>query len=96
MKKTLTCPKCDDRVILHIERMRLPVAQPGLHPVGHELPLAVRFSPFSGAKCLGGFETFICRACGYTEWYADGTDTIEPDEKLGIRLIDNRPKATLR
>ena len=86
MKKTLTCPKCEGRKLIHVERMKLPVTvdADGFLTRAASLPT------------IGGFETFICHSCGYTEWYADAAETIEPDEKLGIQLIDNTPKATLR
>jgi predicted nucleic-acid-binding Zn-ribbon protein len=41
-------------------------------------------------KLRGWFETFICKGCGYTEWYARELDEIEPDAAKGIHLLDAR------
>jgi hypothetical protein len=60
------------------------------------LSVGIDAKTLGGFKPIGGFETFICRGCGYTEWYADNAAAIEPDEKLGIRLLDTEPKAGLR
>lgn len=51
---------------------------------------------FGRAEAVGALEAFICKACGYTEWYANGLEQLEPDADAGIQLIDNRPKAGLR
>jgi predicted nucleic-acid-binding Zn-ribbon protein len=96
MKKSLTCPKCDGRKILHVETMKLPLARPGVSGELLPIAIAVQVSAWSGAKVNGAFETFICRACGYTEWYALAAEALVADEAAGVRLIDNEPKATLR
>jgi len=38
----------------------------------------------------GTFETYICKGCGFTEWYAHGLDKLEADPKHGVRLLDGR------
>lgn len=100
MKKTLVCPKCDGRVIVHLESLKLPTAdtqsfgaQMASRPA--PLPVTVRTS-WSGMRTHGGFETFICKACGYTELYAHGVDELVADEKNGVRIIDTRPPESLR
>jgi predicted nucleic-acid-binding Zn-ribbon protein len=91
MKKALQCPKCEGRVLWRIEKVREHGDQNSLKP----LPAGVE-RRWWGSAALGGFETFICAGCGYTEWYAYGLETLKPDEKLGIQRIDNRPEAGLR
>lgn len=95
MKQSLTCPKCDGRKIVHVDRMQLPVFAPGFAATPATLPVAVQRGIWSGARALGSFETFICQACGYTEWYAHTPETL-PLDNGDVQLIDNEPKATLR
>jgi predicted nucleic-acid-binding Zn-ribbon protein len=97
MKKTLTCPKCDGRQILHVDQMKLPsYGQGAIGAKPYPVPITVQQSFWRGTQAIGAFETFICRACGYTEWYAGDPAAIPVDEASGIRLLDNSPKATLR
>jgi predicted nucleic-acid-binding Zn-ribbon protein len=96
MKKTLVCPKCEGRVLWRIESMRLPAndqqtLKAAISGAPAKLPIHVR-SAWSGFASQGGFEVFICKACGFTEWYAHGLEELSPDEKNGVQLIDNRPK----
>jgi predicted nucleic-acid-binding Zn-ribbon protein len=97
MKKTLICPKCAGRRLLHVEQMKVPVHD-GKITNGGPFPLSVGIShgAFTGFRPVGAFETFICQGCGYAEWYAHGAAAIAIDEKLGIRLIDNEPAGGLR
>jgi predicted nucleic-acid-binding Zn-ribbon protein len=96
MKKTLVCPKCEGRVLWRIESMRIPTYdQQSMKAAfsGAPAPLALTVrSGWSGHQTAGGFETFICKACGYTEWYAHGLEELVADEKNGVQLIDNRPR----
>jgi predicted nucleic-acid-binding Zn-ribbon protein len=96
MKKSLTCPKCDGRKILHVETMRLPHPAPGITSELLPMPIAMHKSAWSGLKAEGAFETFICHGCGHTEWYALAPETLVANETAGVHLIDNEPKATLR
>ncbi len=100
MKKTLVCPKCDGRVLWRIDPVRLPVQDStsfrnSLSMTPLALPATARAS-WSGFQKTGQFEAFICQACGFTEWYAYGLEELEPDEKHGVQLIDNRPPEGLR
>ena len=85
---------------MRIETLRLPapdtqsiVAAATGRPVS--FPVVVR-PKWTGMATEGGFEAFICKSCGYSELYAHGFEKIEPDDKLGVQLIDNRPPTTLR
>lgn len=49
---------------------------------------------------VGTFETWICAACGYTEWYAqDPERAMQILAKLpeaGVRIVDSSPKTPFR
>ena len=101
MKKTLVCPKCEGRQIWRIDEMKLPQQDASsMRAAWSGAPIKVPITVhrrWSGTFDLnGGFEAFICKACGYTEWYAHGLDELQPDEKNGVQLIDNTPRGGLR
>jgi predicted nucleic-acid-binding Zn-ribbon protein len=95
MKKTHVCPKCEGRVLWRIDSIRLPsndhTMRAALSGDPAKLAIHVRWG-WSGYVSQGGFEVFICKACGFAEWYAHGLEELTPDEKNGVQLIDNRPK----
>jgi predicted nucleic-acid-binding Zn-ribbon protein len=49
---------------------------------------------------VGSYETWICAACGYTEWYAkDDEHLLEKLSKIrnsGVRFVDGSAKAPYR
>ena len=95
MRKTLQCPKCDGRKLWRVEHAATPGLQAGGRgpsPVG----IAVVGSVWRGFKALGGYETFTCAACGYTEWYAHGVESLEENAKEGVHFIDTEPEGGLR
>jgi predicted nucleic-acid-binding Zn-ribbon protein len=97
MKKSLVCPKCEGRRVVHCERAVLPLRDPNrlsTEPV--TLAVTVDEKWYGGFTPIGQFEQFICARCGYTEWYALGIDALTADEQRGIRILDNEPKAGLR
>jgi hypothetical protein len=57
-------------------------------------PLRVAFHGPLDTRGIGSFETFICRACGFTEWYAHGFEHLRADADEGIQVIDARPPST--
>ena len=81
LKRSLVCPHCEGRKIWRIERLLL---QKGTIPV---------LGPSSASIA---FEVYICKACGMTEWYADGLSALQPDPAAGIQLLDNDPEGGLR
>jgi predicted nucleic-acid-binding Zn-ribbon protein len=85
MKKTLQCPKCEGREIWRIEQML--ERGHGSRPE----PFAVMLEPafWTGSVPHGTFEAFICKACGYTEWYAKNIEFLREDPANGVHLIVN-------
>ena len=57
------------------------------YPPGKRVTLEARF--FRDAEARGKFETLICKACGYTEWYAKQIGHLKNDPVNGIHLIVN-------
>jgi hypothetical protein len=37
---------------------------------------------------VGIFETYVCRTCGFTEWYAHDPEAIPIGPEYGTELID--------
>ena len=87
LKREKVCPQCHHRKVWHIAKVQDFEAK--------ELPIAVDVR-WSGAHHHGGFETFICAGCGWTEWYAIELNELREDPSNGVHLIDNEPKAGLR
>jgi predicted nucleic-acid-binding Zn-ribbon protein len=84
MRKTHRCPKCQGRKLWHIEQMS---ERNGHNQLG---PIAVAFHQSwlgLGAQQQGSFETYICKACGFTEWYAQGFEELREDPERGVRSI---------
>lgn len=90
LKKDLACPHCEGREVWHIaemhERGEAGVLERPIQPLNVVLQERF-FKLYSG---VGAFETYICKACGFTEWYAHGLEKLEADPKRGVRLLDGR------
>ena len=95
MRKSLVCPKCEGRKIWHVEAARTPAMTAG-YKSPSDIGVAVRGSTWRGFRAVGGYETFTCAGCGYTEWYAHGLEDLRDDPDQGVHLIDNEPNAGLR
>ena len=81
MKQTLTCPKCNGGRIWHMNVMGERSGD------GAVKPISIAFDEASSDPSgKGFFETFICDACGFTEWYARGLRGLQPDPSRGIFL----------
>jgi hypothetical protein len=85
LKKNLICPNCEGREIWRIERMEERGTGPKPQPMG----VVLERTFFSGPEAKGAFETLICKACGYTEWYAKGIGFLRNDPVNGVHLIVN-------
>jgi predicted nucleic-acid-binding Zn-ribbon protein len=92
VKTSYECPKCSCRKIWRIEQINeRPDGTTTMHPT--PLALAQEGTMWRGYHSVGHFEVFLCSACGFTEWYADGLSELKPDPKHGIHLIDMTPQA---
>ena len=100
MKKTLECPKCSGRELWRVDTVKVPAIDQSSIKAAFTsqpapLPLQVKLG-WRGMSTVGGFEAFICAACGFTEWYAHGLGELQADEKAGIQHIDSTPRGGLR
>jgi len=97
LKRDLTCPHCGRRKFWRIEKIQERTVWPDfpaeegrvadLHeePAPLAVVLKVRGRHF---ESLGRFETWICNACGFTEWYAQGLERLRADPEEGVHLLD--------
>ena len=85
LKRDLQCPNCDGREMWRLETMMERAS--GMQPQ----PLGVLLEPrvFGSALAHGTFETLICAACGYTEWYARAIKGLKHDPVNGVHFIKN-------
>ena len=84
MKRTLRCPKSDGQVILRVGEVK----ELGHSNQSHPLRVAMFNHALGYAAGLGAFETYICKGCGFTEWYAKEIESIITDVPLGTTLLD--------
>ncbi|MEZ4438633.1 MAG: hypothetical protein R3B72_06070 [Polyangiaceae bacterium] len=81
MRARLTCPHCGGRAVLHVERIMDRGDGNGAYP------LSVDTKGFWVSKPVGAFEAFVCKGCGFTEWYVVDPQGIE-GETQHARLIE--------
>jgi hypothetical protein len=81
MMRSQRCPKCEGREIWVIDG----VGERG--PEGLDLLRPVFRDGVAGLEGIGQFTTLICKACGYTEWYARGLDRLRENPPHGVRLL---------
>lgn len=90
MKRSQQCVKCKGRKLWVIEAFRLP----GETGEGTALSL-VPDQPVGGSRFglskaapVGGFDLWLCAACGYSELWATGVSGLREDPARGVRLVD--------
>jgi predicted nucleic-acid-binding Zn-ribbon protein len=96
MRSTHTCPKCAYKKFATTTEFRQPVHRSTATEPFFAVTLnETQGMPFFGSstKPLGGFETWICLGCGYTEFYAHGLTGVEELAKQHpeqLRIVDAR------
>jgi CheY-like chemotaxis protein len=64
---------------------------------GPTRPMSVTYEiGWAGVKHIGKFKTFVCRRCGFTQWFALAPESIPVAQEYGTRLLkgedhDNGP-----
>jgi len=86
MRKSVCCPKCDNRRILYVSEVRDKEARV---PKGAVLSIASNAPLWAlGAwKNTGVLECCICASCGYTEWYTQAPEAIPVDGQV-VRVLE--------
>ncbi len=86
-----TCLKC----IRELGEMTLPPSRRGAKPCarcGHAFIIRsrARGMELMIAAATGVLETYVCRACGFTEWYTQSPENILIDAQAGSDLLEAR------
>jgi predicted nucleic-acid-binding Zn-ribbon protein len=88
LKRDLACPHCEGRQVWHVAEMHeRGEAAPFEKPIA-PLNVVLQQKFFKLYNGVGTFETYICKRCGFTEWYALGLDQLEEDAASGVKLLD--------
>lgn len=91
MKTSHTCPKCSSRRFLVMGEFLLPDQQSsnGTAPMPAFTVKSERTAGPSDRELVGHFETWVCAACGFTEWYAGGLQALALQRASGrVRYFD--------
>ena len=86
MKTTVTCPKCNNRRILHVSSIQdksPSIKRDAVRSVSAKAPLTT----LGRWTNEGVFECYICANCGYTEWYTKDPDDITVDGDV-VRVLE--------
>jgi hypothetical protein len=86
LRRDLCCPQCEGRDVWHVEQIRERGVGPFEKPI-QPLNVVLQERFFRLYDGTGYFETYICKRCGFTEWYAHGIDDLHHDPENGVRLL---------
>lgn len=76
------CPLCNHNEVIGAS------AADFVGTAGPARPMSVTYEiGWGGVKHIGVFDTFVCRRCGFTQWFARDPDQIPVGEGYGTRLI---------
>ena len=109
VRRALPCQRCNHPQLVRALARELSTAPDGGREL---FPMAVALVPklmtglFSGAakgvvrghfeQLVGVLEMYVCRRCGFTEWYCREPDKLPIGEEFGTELIDITPDAPYR
>jgi predicted nucleic-acid-binding Zn-ribbon protein len=88
MRTTATCPKCSGKKIVVTD---LRYVDHGEGWIATDRIPAVAYDVQGRAKSFGRFESWICAACGYTEFYAKDlgdVDKLTAERPEDVRIVD--------
>jgi predicted nucleic-acid-binding Zn-ribbon protein len=88
LKRDLRCPHCEGRLIWHVAQMHERGEAGAFEKPIQPLNVVLHEKFFKLYNGVGYFETYICKRCGFTEWYAHGLDELEVDPSKGVALLD--------
>lgn len=92
LKRDLACPHCECRQIWHISEMHERGEAAAFEKPIAPLNVVLQQKFFKLYNGVGKFETFICKRCGFTEWYAHGLEELKEDPQNGIFSLDGNAK----
>jgi hypothetical protein len=88
LKRDLRCPQCEGRLVWHVAQMHERGEAGAFEKPIQPLNVVLHEKFFKLYNGVGYFETYICKRCGFTEWYAHGLDQLEVDASKGVSLLD--------
>ncbi len=111
VRRALPCQRCNHPQLVRALAREL-TSSPGEYGGRELFPMAVSLVPkpktgfFSGApkgvdeghfeRLVGVLEMYVCRQCGFTEWYCRDPQRLPIGEEFGTELIDITPDAPYR
>ncbi len=81
LKKDTACPQCEGQIVLHVDKFKRGKNDP--------LPVVID-DDWLAPLGFGYFEAYVCKHCGFTEFYAIDIEAIRESKHLGVRVIDKR------
>jgi len=91
LRRDLCCPQCEGRDVWHVEQIRERGVGPFEKPI-QPLNVVLQERFFKLYDGTGWFETYICKRCGFTEWYAHGLEELKEDPQNGVFSLDGSAK----
>jgi predicted nucleic-acid-binding Zn-ribbon protein len=90
MRRSHRCPKCDHHEVLYAPEVR--------DSNYDRLAMAGRISLYSKwtSEEQGGFEAYMCRACGYTELYVREPQKLDESLIKGAKILSSGPRNPYR
>jgi len=92
LKRDLACPHCECRQVWHIAEMHERGEAAAFEKPIAPLNVVLQQKFFKLYNGVGKFETFICKRCGFTEWYAHGLEELKEDPQNGVFSLDGSAK----
>jgi predicted nucleic-acid-binding Zn-ribbon protein len=74
MRYGAACPKCTNRVLYRIAAVLDRGEENRLYPLSVATEVDSAGEP---GRAVGVFEAYVCRACGFTEWYMRNPDDLD-------------------
>ena len=90
LKRELLCPHCEGRAVWHIAQMHERGEAGAFEKPIQPLNVVLHEKFFKLYNGVGYFETYICKACGFTEWYAHGLEELQADPEKGVFLLQGK------
>jgi predicted nucleic-acid-binding Zn-ribbon protein len=81
MRTSHRCPKCSHDEVLHVPRIRDSDYD----------TLCLGVDGVLSKELVGQLESYMCRACGYVELYAQNASSIDPRTLPGARVLKAKP-----
>lgn len=92
MKRTQVCPKCQNEEIVFVPQ----IADRDDRDVVRPLAIFVRHFDWKEDEELGHLQAYVCRACGFTEFYALKPEEIPSKKVPGVKVLKGKKKESIK